>query len=95
MTTILEDAATIVDGDREQTHGDPGRNLRAIANLWDSYLMARGYSGDGLAEEDVALMMALLKVARLTTNPAHRDSLVDLCGYARLVERVQASRGVE
>jgi hypothetical protein len=27
-------------------------------------------------------MMALMKIARLATNPAHEDSWVDLAGYA-------------
>lgn len=88
--TILQAAARIVDGDRERTYGDPGRNLRAIANLWDSWLLARGWSGSGLTTDDVALMMALLKLARLAADPTHRDSLIDLCGYARLIERTQA-----
>lgn len=89
--SILSEAARIVDGDREQTYGDPGRNLRAIANLWDSWLLARGWSGPGLTTDDIALLMVLLKVARLANQPTHRDSQVDLCGYARLMERIQAS----
>jgi hypothetical protein len=89
--SILTEAAAIVDGDRERAYGDPGRNLRAIANLWDSYLLARGWSGQGLTTDDVALMMVLLKVARLANQPGHRDSLVDICGYARLIERVQSN----
>ena len=32
--------------------------------------------------ETVALMMALLKVARLIKSPEHLDSWVDLAGYA-------------
>lgn len=86
-TSILDDAAAIVDGDRERTYGDPGANLRAIANLWDSWLLARGWSGPGMQVDDVALMMALLKIARLARSPDHRDSLVDLAGYARLLDR--------
>lgn len=31
MSTILEQAAAIVDADREKTYGNPGKNLRAIA----------------------------------------------------------------
>lgn len=93
-TSILDDAAAIVDGDREQTYGDPASNLRAVANLWDSWLLARGWSGPGMQVEDVALMMALLKIARLARSPAHRDSLVDLAGYARLLDRcLQAQDG--
>jgi len=35
-----------------------------------------------LKPHDVALMMALLKIARLKGNPIHGDSWVDLAGYA-------------
>jgi hypothetical protein len=31
---------------------------------------------------DVAAMLALLKIARLQQSPNHRDSWVDLAGYA-------------
>ena len=31
---------------------------------------------------DVAVMMALLKIARISENPQHMDSWVDLAGYA-------------
>jgi Domain of unknown function (DUF6378) len=31
--------------------------------------------------------MILLKVARLANDPTHRDSLVDICGYAATIER--------
>ena len=89
--SILSEAARIVDGDREQTYGDPGRNLRTISNLWDSWLLARGWSGPGLTTDDIALMMVLLKAARLASNPSNRDSMVDIAGYIRLMERIQAS----
>ena len=32
--------------------------------------------------EDVAIMMGMLKIARLASNPQHMDSWVDLAGYA-------------
>jgi hypothetical protein len=47
---------------------------------------------DGLFAEDVALMMVLMKVARLCNTPDHRDSLVDICGYTALIERVQHAK---
>jgi hypothetical protein len=31
---------------------------------------------------DVAVMMGLLKIARIKTSPAHADNWVDLAGYA-------------
>jgi hypothetical protein len=31
--------------------------------------------------------MILLKTARLANDQTHRDSVVDICGYAALIER--------
>lgn len=90
--TILDHAAAIVDSDRERTYGDPGRNLRAIAGLWEQWLMARGKLATNamINTDDVACMMVMLKLARLSNDPTHRDSQIDACGYLRLLERVQA-----
>lgn len=88
---ILEAANKIIYGDRENTYGDPGKNLRNIANLWEMYLHGTGALKDdcaGISAEDVALMMVLLKIARLMNSPSHKDSLIDICGYAALIERV-------
>lgn len=92
MSTILEQAAAIVDADREKTYGNPGKNLRAIAEIWGAWLRARGKLAPDafLTFEDVACMMAGLKLARLANDPKHVDSAVDACGYLRLLERCQA-----
>lgn len=85
--SILSEAETIIYGDREKTYGDPGKNLRAIADMWQMYLYHKfGFQGD-LSTFDVTAMMRLLKEARLINSPGHRDSLVDICGYAALDER--------
>jgi len=82
---ILQEANDIIHGDREQTYGDPGINLRRIANLWNAYLLNRPLDEDpSLGPRDVALMMALLKVAR--EQHQHKDdNLVDACGYLALI----------
>lgn len=89
MTSILEDAHEVIYGDREQTYGDPGKNLRVIAAYWNTYLVSRGLNLlGGLDFSDVANMMALLKIARLGNTPLHRDSMVDACGYLALADRI-------
>lgn len=90
---VLTLAAAIVDTDREQTYGDPGKNLRAIASFWTAWIHARGLAKHGaeLDENDVAYMMVQLKLARLANDPTHKDSQVDACGYLRLAERAQQS----
>ena len=90
--TILDKAKDIIWGDREKTYGSPARNLQVVADFWENFLHARGHwnsDSHGLTPEDVCLMMGLLKIARLTNSPGHEDSLVDLCGYTALIERVK------
>ena len=84
--TVLKEAHTIIYGDREKTYGHPSKNLKTIAKMWNAYLDARTTSSE-LNAKDVASMMILLKTARLANNPDHRDSVVDICGYAALIER--------
>lgn len=85
--SILKEANTIIYGDREKTYGHPSKNLETIARMWNAYLDAKTTDRNQLNAKDVAGMMVLLKTARLANNPDHRDSLVDICGYAALIER--------
>lgn len=88
--SVLQEANKIIYGDREKTYGHPSKNLQTIADMWTAYVNSA--SGGALGElefsaEDVAVMMILLKAARLANNMDHRDSVVDICGYAALIER--------
>ena len=74
---VLAQAAHIVSEDRNTTYGDPEDSFERVAALWGAYL-----GTDMLMAHDVAAMLALLKIARLATNPLHEDSWVDLAGYA-------------
>jgi hypothetical protein len=89
--SALQEAHQIIFGDREQTYGDPGKNLRTIAAYWNIHIQAAKSIDPRLTVEDVAGMMRLLKQARLATNPHHRDSLVDIAGYVGLEDRINSS----
>ena len=73
---ILTDAEICVNGEREQDYGSPEDNFKTIAELWSTY---RGVS---FTPVDVAMMMALLKIARIANGGGTGDSFVDLAGYA-------------
>lgn len=72
----LEQAMTIVCTDREKQYGSPEDNFNLIARLWEDY---KGYP---FTAHDVAVMMLLLKVARIKTGHNKADSYVDAAGYA-------------
>ena len=74
---ILQKAKTVVTGERQQNYGTPEDNFKRIASLWNAY------KGNNLFDAvDVAMMMALLKIARISTGTQTEDSFIDLAGYA-------------
>lgn len=79
---ILDTAKEYVTKDRAADHGDMEKNFSKIAAYWAIHLGER--LNGPIDATDVTIMMALLKVARAGTNPAHLDSWTDICGYASL-----------
>lgn len=82
---ILKEALRCVTGEREQQYGSPEDSFMAIAELWTVYLEHGCVEDNGavlLHPEDVAAMMALLKIARICTGKYKGDNWVDLAGYA-------------
>ena len=82
---ILKEALKCVNGEREQQYGSPEDSFMAIAELWTVYLEHKCVEDNGvvlLHPEDVAAMMALLKIARICTGKYKGDNWVDLAGYA-------------
>lgn len=77
---ILDTAKEYVTKDRAASHGDMENNFARIAALWTAHLADR--LNGPVTSKDVALMMALLKIARAGSNPAHLDNWIDLAGYA-------------
>jgi hypothetical protein len=60
------------------TRGNAEDNFGRIAAYWSAHLDTH------VTTADVAVMMGLLKLARLKPAPHHEDSWVDLAGYADL-----------
>ena len=79
---LLKQAIEMVNGGREQDYGAVEDNFKRIADAWSTYLRNRVNPGHALNGTDVALMMVLFKMSRLQVSPDHRDSWVDMAGYA-------------
>lgn len=73
---ILDAAKVCVCGNRENEYGSPENNFQRIADLWSVYKDIK------FTSNDVAMMMALLKIARIKTGTGKEDSYIDLAGYA-------------
>lgn len=81
---ILHAAEKCVCGQRETDYGTPEDNFKTIAELWEAYLNKACTRGANVRVEakDVAVMMALLKIARIAAGGGKADSWIDLAGYA-------------
>ena len=83
---ILDTAKRIVIGDREQQYGSPEDNFATIAYYWTTYL------GREIVSHDVAMMMVLLKVARIQSGQVKADNYVDLAGYAACAAEIAGGK---
>lgn len=75
---ICEHAADLVNNDRNAIYGDAEQNFTETGALWAVVF------GHEVTAEQVALCMALVKVARLIKTPNHADSWTDGVGYLSL-----------
>ena len=86
---ILQEALRVCEGDRQDSYGEPSVLAEKVAEIWSGIL------GHKVDARDVPLMMAGLKIARLKLHPGHRDSLVDLAGYAYTYERIYSKTSID
>jgi hypothetical protein len=75
---LLEQAATVVRA-RRQTYGQPTDLFERVAVRWSQVL------GIEVRPAQVIICLIDLKVARLTHNPQHLDSVIDIAGYAGIL----------
>ena len=75
---ILSAAEECVCTSRQEEYGSIENNFSLIARLWREYLD----TDNPITAHDVAMMMALLKIARIATGKPKTDNYVDLAGYA-------------
>lgn len=71
----LNKAGDLIHGDRQSDYGPPRKNFQDIADGWSVIL------NTPVTVEQVSLMMAWLKIARLAKTPSHEDSWIDSIGY--------------
>ena len=87
-TSILAAANNAVKS-RGENYGSPLENFSRIARLWNGYMDDRPIRFD---EQDVGIMMMLLKISRLMESPTHEDSWVDIAGYSAITAEAMTER---
>ena len=78
---LLQHAAGVIEH-RERSYGPPSESFAQIATRWSLVL------GITISPAQVALCLIDLKLARLTRDPSHLDSIVDVAGYAACLREV-------
>ena len=80
---ILKEANKLIGGNRNDDYGDKLTNHQNIAALWSIFLRKT------ITPHDVAMCMALVKVARLI-HAHKKDSYLDLAAYAAIAGEIEA-----
>jgi hypothetical protein len=91
-TEVLDKAKAAV-ADREGKYGHPRENFERIALRWQTHLVNRYGYGAGftsLDAEDVAIMLADVKLARAESGVYLEDNFIDGAGYIALAAEVGA-----
>ena len=85
---FLKHVANVI-AERSTQYGDAPGNMAVIAQRWSATL------GKEITAAQVVLCLLDLKLARLTQDPAHEDSAVDICGYAALLRELTQNSNME
>lgn len=82
--SILDEAKAIVEGSRQSDYGDPVESFERIAKT------ASMITGKDLSPKECCAVLMAVKLVR--ESFAHkRDNLVDLCGYAHILNEIRES----
>ena len=86
--TVLELAQKAVDGPRQQDYGNPLPNHALTQELFERWCERFGFGPEHLSDAQIQAIKTCVfnicqKLSRLSNSPDHRDSLVDIAGYAR------------
>jgi hypothetical protein len=80
-TKFFDELAGILS-DREDQYGAPAKMFDKIARIWTVILSFE------VKPEQVVLCMVGLKLARLSHNCSHADSIKDVAGYAAILSQL-------
>jgi hypothetical protein len=91
---ILQEAGKLIDGDRDQQHGNRDDCLASITILWDTWDRIRKPGPP--TSIDTCVKMVMVKLARIARGTHNRDNWRDGCGYLAMggeqAEKANAAR---
>lgn len=86
--TILDEAAEIIAGARNQAYGSARESFTRTEKMWGAIL----HLDRDVTPEEVAMCFVLHKMSRESHSPK-RDNRVDMVGYIALLDQVNEQSG--
>ena len=83
----LLEQATRTLAERGESYGSPKPLFENVAKRWSLTL------GVDVSAEQVITCLIDLKLARLNSNPSHQDSILDVAGYAAILNEIINNNG--
>lgn len=80
---VLTTAAEAVSGAKAEEHGSISATFSVAADLWSSWLNVR------IEPHEVAVLMALYKLARMRVKPDNPDNYLDSAAYAAIAAELR------
>ena len=77
---VCDVAKRLTSYDRQVDYGSPIEDFTKQAKMWGAIL------GVSVTPQQIAMCMIAVKLSRLTNSPRHKDSVVDIVGYARCLD---------
>lgn len=91
MSSVLQEAESLVHGDRGADYGHPLDDFARTAAMATSLIAHKLKPGERITEEEWGMFMVCCKLSRQVNRPK-RDNLVDGAGYLETVRMVQEEK---
>ena len=92
---ILKKAQETINGNRQDSYGNPEDSFSIIAEYWTTYLQAQKVITNSeikINKKEVAVMMTLLKIARTSGQKYSEDNYCDGIGYLALADDMEETK---
>tara|TARA_R100001463_G_scaffold67648_1_gene121095 strand:- start:72 stop:374 length:303 start_codon:yes stop_codon:yes gene_type:complete len=80
---VLHEANQLISQDRNKQYGDPHTNMLMISRAWSEVL------DHTVQTWQVPVMLAQMKLARISSGGYKEDSIVDAIGYLALASEIK------
>ena len=77
---VCDVAKRLTSYDRQVDYGSPIEDFTKQAKMWSVIL------NTNVTPQQIAMCMIAVKLCRMTNSPRHRDSAIDVVGYARCLD---------